>query len=216
MTNFRFPYFSKSIGEFWRRWHISLSTWFRDYLYIPLGGSKGTQWQGIRNVFIIFLVSGLWHGANWTFLCWGFVHALLFVPSFVLGSNRKAYSTWNWPAVSLQNVADIGRVVGVFALVMFSWVFFRADSIQHAFAYLGAIFQGPLGSWQFYNPYDHQLLTFEHYTILLFVVVEVLLYNQWLAHTPRPLRWAAYCAAIILITTAIQLNSSTPFIYFQF
>ena len=216
MTNFRFPYFSRSIGEFWRRWHISLSTWFRDYVYIPLGGSKVNKAKAIRNVFVVFLVSGLWHGANWTFVCWGLIHALLFIPSFIIGTNRKAYSTWHWPAVSPQNIADLGRILGIFLLVMLSWVFFRASSINHAFAYLGGIFSGSFTAEAFYNPYDHQLLTFEHYTILLFLLLEVILCNQLIKQTPRWLRWGAYGAALILIVTAIQLNSSVPFIYFQF
>ena len=89
MTNFKFPYFSRDIAEFWRRWHISLSTWFRDYLYIPLGGSRVSKPKAIRNVFVIFLVSGFWHGANWTFIVWGGIHALLFIPLFLRGTNRK-------------------------------------------------------------------------------------------------------------------------------
>ncbi|MEL7424985.1 MAG: MBOAT family O-acyltransferase [Bacteroidota bacterium] len=216
MTNFRFPYFSRSIGEFWRRWHISLSTWFRDYVYIPLGGSKVDKGLAIRNVFIVFLVSGLWHGANWTFVCWGLIHALLFVPSFILGTNRKVYSTWNWPTISRGNVADIGRILGVFLLVMLSWVFFRADSINHAFAYLGGIFEGSYSQLPFYNPYDHQTMGFEHLTIALFILFEIMLCNQIPGKTSRVLRWSAYCIAVIFIVTSIQLNSSVPFIYFQF
>jgi len=89
MRNFKYPYFSRDIAEFWRRWHISLSTWFRDYLYIPLGGSKGNKWFSIRNVFAIFLVSGFWHGANWTFVFWGFINALYFIPLLLTNRNRK-------------------------------------------------------------------------------------------------------------------------------
>jgi D-alanyl-lipoteichoic acid acyltransferase DltB (MBOAT superfamily) len=89
MSNFKFPYFSRDIGEFWRRWHISLSTWFRDYLYIRLGGSKGGKLLSIRNIFIIFIVSGFWHGANWTFIAWGMIHAILYIPLFLIGKNRK-------------------------------------------------------------------------------------------------------------------------------
>jgi len=92
MSNFKFPYFSRDIGEFWRRWHISLSSWFRDYLYIPLGGSKGGKWMSIKNIFIIFIVSGFWHGANWTFILWGLTHALLYIPLFLIGKNRQ-YTT---------------------------------------------------------------------------------------------------------------------------
>ena len=91
MSNFKFPYFSRDIGEFWRRWHISLSTWFRDYLYISLGGSKGGKWLSIRNIFIIFIVSGFWHGANWTYNV-GLIHAMLYIPLFLRGKNRQ-YTT---------------------------------------------------------------------------------------------------------------------------
>ncbi len=216
MTNFRFPYFSRSIGEFWRRWHISLSTWFRDYVYVPMGGSKVSKPKAIRNVFVVFLVSGLWHGANWTFVCWGLIHALLFIPSFVIGTNRNSFSTWQWPTVSRHNVLDLGRMLFVFVLVMFSWVFFRASSVSDAFGYLGGIFKGPFNAVDFNNPYDHQPLTFEHFSILLFLVLEIVFCMELARRIPRWGRWGSYGIAIMFIVTSIQVNSSLPFIYFQF
>ena len=130
MTNFNFPYFSKSIGEFWRKWHISLSTWFRDYLYIPLGGSKVGKLKGVRNVFAIFLVSGFWHGANWTFLVWGCIHALLFIPSFILGTNRKHLGNMDQSNLSsFLLIKNIGQIIFTFSVVTIAWVFFRAKSI---------------------------------------------------------------------------------------
>lgn len=216
MTNFRFPYFSRSIGEFWRRWHISLSTWFRDYVYIPLGGSRVSKSQTIRNVFIIFLVSGLWHGANWTFVFWGLLHALLFMPSFVLGTNRQSFSTWQGLPITTANLKDIIRALGLFSIIVLSWVFFRADSIQDAFAYLKGVFSMNPNGLAFANPYDNQSLSFEHFCIALLFLFELVLYMQLLTYTPRWLRWSAYLCALAFIVTSIQLKSSAPFIYFQF
>lgn len=140
MSNFKFPYFSRNIGEFWRRWHISLSTWFRDYLYIPLGGSRGSKWLSLRNVFVIFLVSGFWHGANWTFIAWGGIHALLFVPSYLVGNNRKymgsivAVNSW------FPSFKELVNILITFFLVVLAWVFFRSENITAAIEYLSLMF----------------------------------------------------------------------------
>jgi len=139
LRNFAFPYFSRDIAEFWRRWHISLTTWFRDYLYIPLGGSRGGKWKAIRNTFIIFLVSGFWHGANCTFIVWGFFHALLFLPLLLLQKNRKntnSVAEGKW----FPTLKEIFQMLSTFLLVVLGWVFFRADTIAQAFDYLGRIF----------------------------------------------------------------------------
>ena len=133
MTNFKTPYFSRDIAEFWRRWHISLSTWFRDYLYIPLGGSRMGKWRAIRNTFVIFLVSGFWHGANWTFIIWGLIHALLFLPLLLSGRNRRNVGDIQ----GLPTVRELGGMFTTFAAVTVAWVFFRADSVGDAFAYIG-------------------------------------------------------------------------------
>jgi len=135
MSNFKFPYFSRNIGEFWRKWHISLSTWFRDYLYIPLGGSKGGKAVSIRNVFIIFVVSGFWHGANWTFIVWGLFHALLFLPSFITNKNRKFVGeiNANTPIAFLKNTL---LFLQTFIAVTIGWVFFRSDTSVYSLWYL--------------------------------------------------------------------------------
>jgi D-alanyl-lipoteichoic acid acyltransferase DltB (MBOAT superfamily) len=138
LRNFNFPYFSRDIAEFWRRWHISLTTWFRDYIYIPLGGSRGGTWMKIRNTFIIFLVSGFWHGANWTFVAWGAFHALLFLPLIVLGKNRKNTNTVAEGRL-LPSVKEFGQMALTFGLVVIGWVFFRADTITEAFDYIARI-----------------------------------------------------------------------------
>lgn len=140
LRNFTYPYFSRDIAEFWRRWHISLTTWFRDYLYIPIGGSRGSKWQVIRNTFIIFIVSGFWHGANWTFLAWGAIHALLFLPLNLLGRNR--YNT-NIVAYGrlLPNFKELFQISSTFLLVVIAWVFFRASSIGQATDYISRLFK---------------------------------------------------------------------------
>ena len=139
MSNFKFPYFSRDIGEFWRRWHISLSSWFRDYLYIPLGGSKGGRWMSIKNIFVIFIISGFWHGANWTFIMWGLTHALLYIPLFLIGKNRRyttnVVSENNW----FPSIKEFFQMGITFFSTMVAWAFFRSDSISDAFSYLNSI-----------------------------------------------------------------------------
>lgn len=216
MTNFKFPYFSRSIAEFWRRWHISLSTWFRDYVYIPLGGSRASNIVGLRNVFIIFIVSGFWHGANWTFIIWGLIHALLFVPSFLFNTNRREYSEFKFPAITKNNLFDAGRIVFVFSLVLFAWVFFRSESVFKAFDYLRIMLSFQSDSSVFLNPYDHQSMLFENILITLFFIFEVLLISKLLKQINRGIRWVAYSVASFLIISAIHLSAPVEFIYFQF
>ena len=128
MQNFRTPYFSRDIAEFWRRWHISLSTWFRDYLYIPLGGSRGSTALKVRNTFAIFIVSGFWHGANWTFIIWGLINALLFLPLLLAKRNRSNLND--------AEISDLHRILLTFSITTIAWIFFRADSLSHAIDYL--------------------------------------------------------------------------------
>jgi D-alanyl-lipoteichoic acid acyltransferase DltB (MBOAT superfamily) len=136
MSNFKFPYFSRNIGEFWRRWHISLSTWFRDYLYIPLGGSRYGKWISIRNLFAIFLVSGFWHGANWTFIIWGLIHVLLYLPSFLLKRNRAFVTSVVAENSFLPNLKELFQMGINFLFVTIAWVFFRSETIVDAYNYL--------------------------------------------------------------------------------
>ena len=140
MSNFKFPYFSRNIGEFWRRWHISLSTWFRDYLYIPLGGSHEGKWKFIRNIFIIFLVSGFWHGANWTFIFWGLFHSILFLSSFLINTNRKYTTSIIGEKTLLPSLKELFQVGTTFLLVTIGWVFFRSETIGDSFNYLMKMF----------------------------------------------------------------------------
>ncbi|AFC23135.1 MBOAT family O-acyltransferase [Saprospira grandis] len=139
MQNFAFPYFSRDIAEFWRRWHISLSTWFRDYVYIPLGGSRGGKWMKIRNTFAIFLISGFWHGANWTFIVWGALNAIYFLPLLLRGQNRK-----NLNVVAenrfLPSIRELFALALTFSLTVFAWIFFRAENMPAAIHYIQSIF----------------------------------------------------------------------------
>ena len=136
MSNFKFPYFSRSIREFWRRWHISLSTWFRDYVYIPLGGSNGRRIRVIRNILVIFLISGFWHGANWTFIAWGGVHALLFLLALLGGSKGKPFSDIVAAGRWLPSLKETFQMAVTFACMVVAWVFFRSPSLPSAVDYL--------------------------------------------------------------------------------
>lgn len=205
MSNFKFPYFSRNIGEFWRRWHISLSTWFRDYLYIPLGGSRGSQLMAIKNIFIIFLVSGFWHGANWTFLAWGGIHALLFVPLFIFGVNRKNVDNVVAESKMLPNFREIAMLSITFVLVTIAWIFFRAESVSHAISYISHI--------SLSNPvYKLQIV----YPIMLLLL-------EWPMRKNERLPWPQVKSFpfILIVSIAIMLlryqdEGNVEFIYFQF
>ncbi|GGA88987.1 O-acyltransferase [Flavobacterium palustre] len=213
LKNFAFPYFSRDIAEFWRRWHISLSSWFKDYVYIPLGGSKGGRWMQIRNTFIVFLLSGFWHGANWTFLIWGFLNAIYFLPLLLTKKNRvnleivakhRYLPTWK---ESIQ--------MGItFVLTVFAWIFFRANSITSAVLYIKGIFKKSLFSVPEVRP-----------TFLIILIVGFLLV-EWLGRKGhfaldhfrkvgnRFFRWSF--VMLILVLLFIFGKEEQQFIYFQF
>ncbi len=211
MRNFNNPYFSRDIAEFWRRWHISLTTWFRDYVYIPLGGSRVSKAKIVRNTFVIFLLSGIWHGANWTFLAWGAFHAALFLPLILLGKNRKYTSndvTWR----------DIPKMLVTFGLAVLGWILFRAETITQAWDILCGICNRSLLS----VPY----LVGKTYYIPLFISLGVMLLIEWVNRSKsHPLelsnvhshvaKYAIYFAIILLIILFTPATPS-PFIYFQF
>jgi D-alanyl-lipoteichoic acid acyltransferase DltB (MBOAT superfamily) len=214
--NFAFPYFSRNIAEFWRRWHISLSTWFRDYIYIPLGGSKGSQWLQIRNVFIIFLVSGFWHGANWTFVLWGLFHAMLFLPLLLSKVNRNHLDI---VAVDryLPSLKELFQMGLTFFLVTITWVFFRADTVFIAFDYLKHLFSSSLFSIP-------DMRSVEMFIDISFV--GLLIGVEWLQRNkehgleldnlkiPRIFKWIFYYFILLLIL--IYGGGQQEFIYFQF
>ena len=165
MSNFKFPYFSRNIGEFWRRWHISLSTWFRDYLYIPLGGSQEGKLKSIRNIFVIFLVSGFWHGANRTFILWGLFHSILFLPSFMFNTNRKYTTSIIAENTFLPSLKEFLKVGITFGLVTVGWVFFRSVTIEDSYEYLTRMFFNfnPHFRWIRGIPYVVSIVLLDYY-----------------------------------------------------
>lgn len=210
MRNFNVPYFSRDIAEFWRRWHISLTTWFRDYVYIPLGGSRVSKWKVVRNTFVIFLVSGFWHGANWTFLLWGAFHALLFLPLILLGKNRK-YTDNVAEERLLPNVKELCQMLLTFVLAAFGWILFRSQSIGETVSFIGGIFTGGFGEANF--------------PMRTFCFVALLLVVEWgqrkRAHgldmtgvRSGVARYACYLVTLVLIFVFGVFNET--FIYFQF
>jgi len=219
MRNFNNPYFSRDIAEFWRRWHISLTTWFRDYVYIPLGGSRVGKWKIVRNTFIIFLVSGIWHGANWTFLAWGAFHALLFLPLILLGANRK-YTNQVAEGRILPTWREALQMLFTFALVVLGWIIFRAPSIHEAVAFLyNAVIHIANGAPAWEMPLRmNQLMA----AILLLIILEW--YNRDKEHAMsllphnRFIRGAFYFGLTFWCIYNIYAftSGSHPFIYFQF
>ncbi|RKS21813.1 D-alanyl-lipoteichoic acid acyltransferase DltB (MBOAT superfamily) [Flavobacterium endophyticum] len=212
LKNFDYPYFSRDIAEFWRRWHISLSSWFRDYLYIPLGGSQGGTWMKIRNTFIIFLVSGFWHGANWTFLAWGFLNALYFLP--LLLSNKNRTHTGNIEGVSfIQGMKLIPQIGLTFALTCLAWIFFRARTITDAFGYIKRMFS----NWQF----KPQYFNIERYNFELVLMLVLFVGFEWFnRYKIEPISgkysYPKICLAIIVLLLFGVYSEYKSFIYFQF
>lgn len=214
MQNFAFPYFSRDIAEFWRRWHISLSTWFRDYLYIPLGGSRGGTWMKVKNTFIIFLFSGFWHGANWTFIAWGALNAVYFLPLLLTNNNRNNMETIA-KGKFFPNIKEFLFMLFTFGLTVLAWIFFRAKNIEQAINYITKIFSSSLFTIPEIRPRNTILL------IMIFILIEWFgRENQYaISHIGQkwfsPLRWAFY--SLIIFAIGMYMPSvESPFIYFQF
>ena len=222
LKNFSFPYFSRDIAEFWRRWHISLSTWFKDYLYIPLGGSKVGIWKKIRNTLIIFLVSGLWHGANWTFIIWGLLNALYIMPSIIFNANRN-----NIDIVAkgkrFPSLKEFVSILLTFSLTAFAWIFFRSKNIDQAFGYVGNLLTGILHK----NSYIETInLLYWDIGYCLPIMLFCFLIVEWMGRENdyglakiglnwnRYLRWGMYLLFMVLIF--YFSGSDEKFIYFQF
>ena len=217
--NFAFPYFSRDIAEFWRRWHISLSTWFRDYLYIPLGGSRGGTSMKIRNTFIIFIVSGFWHGANWTFLAWGALNALYFLPLLLAKRNRSNLNVVAENSM-FPSLRECFSMLTTFTITCLAWILFRAESVDHALKYFGGMIS---------------LSTFTIPTIpgknpeivLVLCLLTVFLVIEWLGRrgqfaleylplkSGRPVRWVFY-AMLVFSIYVFKSTQQQQFLYFQF
>ena len=211
MSNFKFPYFSRNIGEFWRRWHISLSTWFRDYLYIPLGGSKQGKWKSVRNIFIIFLVSGFWHGANWTFIIWGLFHSILFLPSFILNTNRKYTTSIIAENTLLPSPKEFLQIGTTFLLVIIGWVFFRSDTINDAFLYLSKMMSN-------YAINSSLLAIIKNMIIIpIFIVMDYFVFKKnLLIKQDVKNEMIFYVFILICVISLIIGTESKSFIYFEF
>ena len=210
MINFSFPYFSRDIAEFWRRWHISLSTWFRDYVYIPLGGSRGNSWQRLRNVFIVFLISGFWHGANWTFIVWGLIHALLFLPLLLTKTNRV------YVGATRVSKNQIPRLLLTFILVTFAWIFFRADNMSLAYKFIADMFSFNGASLGLFYQTSKSLL----FSIIIgFSILILLLFEFFTVQkNEKEVRLSRYSAIFITLLIVFMgvFKNPSDFIYFQF
>ena len=204
--NFLTPYFSRNVAEFWKRWHISLNTWFVDYVYIPLGGSQEGKWKTIRNTFVIFLLSGLWHGANWTYVAWGLYHALLFVPLILLGRTRKYQGTATWK--------QLPQILLTFVLSTIGLIIFRAPSIGEAWGYFCRIVDK-----SFFTMPNHQGINGLIFTTIILVLVEW--FSRHREHALE-LRWCKYGFVRYIIYTVVLVlifmfgGHAENFIYFQF
>lgn len=221
MRNFNVPYFSRDIAEFWRRWHISLTTWFRDYVYIPLGGSRVSKAKVIRNTFIIFLVSGFWHGANWTFIAWGTYHAVLFLPLLLTGKNRK-YTNQIAERRILPTLKETGQMFLTFFLAVFGWIIFRSTGMPTTFGYFKGLFHFETirASYQFFTlP--------EMWPTNVFIVI--MLVVEWLQrgeehgmsknvklHRVQNEYVLAVIYALLLVLFILLGGEVSSFIYFQF
>lgn len=217
LRNFAFPYFSRDIAEFWRRWHISLSSWFRDYLYIPLGGSKGGTAMKIRNTFIIFLVSGFWHGANWTFIVWGLLNWLYLIPSLLFNTNR-AHLNSVAQGKKLPSFTEAFNILLTFSLTVFAWIFFRSDTVGQAIRFIDEIFSARFFTLLYFD--NLALFTIKCILILLFIAIEWMgreqqyALSQVLDNRPKIVRWGFYY--LILLVILFFAGSNQQFIYFQF
>lgn len=211
MSNFRFPYFSKNLVEFWRRWHISLSTWFRDYVYIPLGGSKGSLQITIRNIIIVFLLSGLWHGANWTFVAWGAAHALLYIPVFAWTHiTTRRQSVLNIPRKPVARyITDFLGILITFGAVVATWLLFRAETIGQAilmFKKMIMMLRPPFVNAQYL------------WYVAALIFLELLMKGDERNPAPFKKKWARYmyyCILIYVLLLHVEKESS-EFIYFRF
>lgn len=231
MINFNKPYFAKSVSEFWRRWHISLSTWFRDYLYIPLGGNRVSKWRLYTNLMIVFLISGLWHGANWTFVVWGALHGLYILCSMWTKGQRGKVANF-LGVTKIPALHGLIQVIITFSLVSFAWIFFRAGTLNEAFYISTHLFSGT-GEF-LVNVLDagyirslfSQLGMRQTDLIIAFITIGILfgvdfiykgnITKQRFAESPVWFRWAAYYTLAGMILFLGSFNETQGFIYLQF
>ena len=213
-SNFKFPYFSRNIGEFWTRWHISLSSWFKDYLYIPLGGSKKNKRITLLNIFIVFLISGLWHGANFTFLMWGLFHAVLYIPLYISKKNKK-YNNIDFAKNGLIRFREIFNCITTFCLVSIGWIFFRSETVEDSFFYISKMFNPN-------NFFDLDLSIFLVFPSLIFLIIVEFICRKDERKTVfhfiknKNIRKMTYLFFFYIIYINWLNQSDVNFIYFQF
>ena len=214
IDNFNKPYLSHNIKEFWSRWHISLSTWFRDYLYIPLGGSKGSQMLLIKNIFITFVISGFWHGANWTFIAWGFYHTILYVLYIVMKKNNGNRESLR--ANYLYFILKVTKIVCTYFLVLIGWVIFRSDSIYDAYLYLKFIFINNLESYVFADLFVG-LGPFQFLVNIFLIFVMFLTYLLPAdCQFKNKFKNMLFNTVLFILIIFFGVNKNVSFIYFQF
>jgi len=219
LKNFNFPYFSRDIAEFWRRWHISLTTWFRDYIYIPLGGSRGSKGKVIRNTFVIFLISGFWHGANWTFIAWGLLNAIYFLPLLLAKQNRK-----NIEIVAagkrLPSLRDLFSMLVTFSITTFAWILFRSNTLEQAGKYISGLFSKSLFSLDIGD-----YVAGRSKVLFSFLMIALLIIVEWrgrenpyaLSNMRMKQKWKRYLFYyFILFLIIFYQGAQQQFIYFQF
>ena len=210
MDNFKTPYLSKSIGEFWQRWHISLSSWFRDYIYFSLGGNRVKIKRWMINILIVFILSGLWHGAEWTFVLWGLVHGVINILEKLLKRFLKPIQTEN---AFLQRVINMFNIVKTFIIVSFIWILFRASNVSQVKIVCSSIINN-------LNVIDNFVIDPKIWLFLgLFIVIDIILFNNrfdfWCAKKHSIVRWSLYSVMVFSIIVFSSVNNF-PFIYFQF
>lgn len=218
LSNFKFPYFSRNIAEFWRRWHISLSSWFRDYLYIPLGGSKEGKWKAVRNTFIIFLLSGFWHGASWNFIIWGGIHACGFLPLLLLKRNRIYVNDVVAEDRKLPNLKELWQMTSTFLFVSFAWIFFRIQSLNSAIDFIKKII---LNAFNYPSQFFHK----PHGISIIYYIIPLIFIDWQMRKNERSLKVFSneYLRHIIYFVLTVSVlililnkNVEHSFIYFQF
>ena len=221
LSNFKFPYFARDIAEFWRRWHISLSSWFKDYLYIPLGGSKQGMFLALRNTLIIFLVSGFWHGPSWKFIFWGFLHAIYFLPLLLKNKNRINLSEVVADKTNIPSIEELAKMTTTFVMVTIAWIFFRSENLNEAFQYFIRILSELFISTN-YNSQKIIGLNSLFY-ICPFIIIEWFLRRDErnlnfnvLKQLPPFIRFVIYNIISIVLLLTLLRQSNRQFIYFNF
>jgi D-alanyl-lipoteichoic acid acyltransferase DltB (MBOAT superfamily) len=217
LSNFKFPYFSRDIAEFWRRWHISLSSWFRDYLYIPLGGSREGKLKAVRNTFIIFLVSGFWHGARWNFIVWGFIHACAFLPMLLLGIQHTHVLDVAASKRRLPSIKELFQMLSTFIIVGFGWIYFRAANIAEGNSFVKELLS-------FNGQHANRPVTMPEGRRMFFLIIPFILIEWWLRRDERSLRatpykklnFVIYVLLALVVIHYLIINNNKSFIYFEF